>query len=295
LAGSALILLREGLEAALIVAIVLAYLRKLGRRDRFGPVWLGAGAAIAISTALGVVLFLTVGGLEGDTRKALFAAIMASAAGVLTWMVFWMRRQARLLKGELETKVDSALVVGSVAALAAVVFFGVLREGIETVLFFLAAAGQSSTVDSLIGGSLGLAAALVLAWGFYSGAKWLDLRQFFLVSGALVLLFAGGLLSRALAEVQLLGVIPTFWFPVFDVQAVALLSGDHFMGQLLRGLFGWDPAPSIEQLVVWLAYVGTVGTVYFRGVRAPLPRRPATPQLVPETAAVPDGVGSSQG
>jgi high-affinity iron transporter len=288
LTGSALILLREGLEGALIVAIVLAYLRKLGRRDRFASVWLGTAAAAGISVALGVALFLTVGNLEGDARRLVFALIMACAAGVLTWMVFWMRRQARLLKGQLETKVDAALLTGSVAALAAVVFFGVLREGIETVLFFLAAAGQTSTLNSLVGGSLGLTAALVLAFAFYSGAKWLNLRQFFMVSGALVLLFAAGLLARAVAEIQLLGAVPTYWYPVFDVSSVAALSGDHFLGQLLRGLFGWDPVPSIEELGAWAAYVTVVGTFYFRGVgRTPLRRRELVPSG-PAAAEAPD-------
>jgi high-affinity iron transporter len=284
--GSALILLREGLEAALIVAIVLAYLRKLDRRDRFGIVWLGTGVASAIALAVGVVLFLTVGNLEGDARKLTFAIIMSVASGVLTWMIFWMRRQARAIKGELHAKVDTALLAGSVFALAAVVFFGVLREGIETVLFFLAAAGQSSTVDSLVGGSLGLLGALVLAYAFYRGASWLDLRQFFTVSGALVLLFAAGLASRALAEFQVVGALPTFWYPVFDATSVAVLNTGNVIGQLLRGLFGWDPAPSIEEIGIWLAYVVVIGTLYFRGLA---PRRalarPGRPATAPPPAA----------
>jgi high-affinity iron transporter len=273
LVGSALILLREGLEGALIIAIVLAYLNRLGRRDRFPTIWAGAGAALAISFGVGVVLFSTIGNLEGDARRLTFAIIMASAAAVLTWMIFWMRRQARAVKGELQTKVDQALVAGSAGA--AVVFVGVLREGIETVLFFLAAAGQTSTVNSLVGGGLGLLAAVVLAYAFYRGAAWLDLRQFFMVSGAIVLLFAAGLLSRSLAEFQVLGYIPTLWYPVFDVTWIEPLAGGHFLGDLLRGLFGWDPAPSIEEMLVWLAYVATVGTLYFRGMPTPrlLPRR----------------------
>jgi high-affinity iron transporter len=276
--GSALILLREGLEAALIVAIVLAYLRKLDRRDRFGSVWLGTAIAGGIAIGVGVVLFLTVGELEGDARKWTFAIIMASAAAVLTWMIFWMRKQARLIKGELQAKVDTALVAGSTLALAAVVFFGVLREGIETVLFYLAAAGQTSTVNALVGGTLGMVAALVLAYAFYRGASWLDLRQFFMISGALVLLFAAGLLSRAFAELQVLGAIPTFWYPVFDVSSFAPLATDHFGGQLLRGLFGWDPAPSIEELLLWVTYIGVVGVFYFRGVGLPrLARRSPAP------------------
>jgi high-affinity iron transporter len=273
--GSALILLREGLEGALIVAIVLAYLRKLGRQDAFPAIWAGAGAALAIGVGVGTILFITVGELTGDARKITFSVIMLVAAGVLTWMIFWMRRQARAVKGELQQKVDSALIAGSAGALAAVVFIGVLRESIETVLFFLAAAGQTSTVNSLVGGALGLLVAMVLAWAFYRGASWLDLRQFFTISGAIVLLFAAGLLSRGIAELQVVGAIPTFLYPVFDASALTALTSGHFLGDLLRGLFGWDAAPSIEELLAWVAYVGIIGTLYFRGlgVRRPVVAR----------------------
>jgi high-affinity iron transporter len=292
--GSALILLREGLEGALIIAIVLAYLNKLGRKDRFPVIWAGAGAAIAIAAAIGTVLFLTVGELTGDARKVTFAAIMLTAAGVLTWMIFWMRSQARAVKGELQQKVDRALMAGSIGALAGVVFIGVLRESIETVLFFLAAAGQTSTVNSLVGGSLGLIGAILLATAFYKGAAWLDLRQFFAISGAIVLLFAAGLLSRGIAELQVLGTLPTFWYPVFDLTSLTFVApGDSFLGDLMRGLFGWDPAPSIEELVAWVGYVAVIGTLYFRGLPRPwfgrIPVRvsapkPAAPARTPETS-----------
>src|SRR5919202_1387519 len=264
--GSALILLREGLEGALIIAIVLAYLNKLGRRDRFPAIWAGAGAALGIALGLGIALFATIGELTGDARKVTFSVIMLAAAGVLTWMIFWMRKQARAVKGELQAKVDQALLAGSAGALAAVVFVGVLREGIETVLFYLAAAGQTSTVNSLVGGALGLLGAVVLAYAFYKGASWLDLRQFFTVSGAIVLLFAAGLLARGIAELQVVGALPTFWYPVFDLTWITPLASGHFLGDLLRGLFGRDAAPSIEELGGCLLFAGIVVTLFFRGL-----------------------------
>ncbi len=263
---SALILLREGLEAALIAAIVFAYLRKLDRRDKFGPVWLGVAAGTVLTLAVGVLLFATVGSLEGEARTLTFALIMLTASGVLTWMVFWMRKQARAMKGDLQRKVDVALVAGSTLALAAVVFFGMLREGLETVLFFLAAAGQSSTLESLAGGAIGLLGAIVLAYAFYRGASWLNLRTFFAVSGGLLLLFAAGLLARGVAELQVLGALPTFWYPVFNLAGFDPVSTGSVFGQFLRGLFGWDPAPSIEEIAVWAAYLGVVGTFYLRGL-----------------------------
>jgi high-affinity iron transporter len=287
--GSALILLREGLEGALIIAIVLAYLGKLGRRDRFPVIWAGAGLAIGIALALGVVLFATIGDLHGDARKITFTAIMLTASGVLTWMIFWMRKQARAVKGELQQKVDQALLVGSAGALAGVVFVGVLRESIETVLFFLAAAGQTSTLNSLVGGALGLAGAIVLAVAFYKGASWLDLRQFFAVSGAIVLLFAAGLFARGIAELQVLGAFPTFWYPVFDLSWITPIAPGNFLGDLMRGLFGWNPAPSIEELGAWVAYVAVIGTLYFRGLPRPwfgrMPVRAAAPKHAAPAAA----------
>ena len=289
---SALILLREGLEAALIAAIVFAYLRKLDRRDKFGPVWLGVAAGTVFTLVVGVVLFSTVGSLEGDARTLTFALIMLTASGVLTWMVFWMRKQARAMKGDLQRKVDVALVAGSTAALAAVVFFGMLREGLETVLFFLAAAGQTSTLESLAGGAIGLLGAIVLAYAFYRGASWLNLRTFFAVSGGLLLLFAAGLLARGLAELQVLGAIPTFWYPVFNLAEIDPLSTSSVFGQFLRGLFGWNPAPSIEEIAVWLAYLGVVGTFYLRG-HSPSPKAPKVRrQPAPAAAAEPAEPGA---
>jgi high-affinity iron transporter len=266
--GSALILLREGLEAALIAAIVFVYVDKLGRRDRFRVIWVGVLSAAVLAGIAGAVLVEVAGSLEGDERRYVFAGIMLSAAGVLTWMVFWMRSQARSMRSNLQTRVDAALLGGSAGALASVVFIGVLREGLETSLFFAAAVGQSSATESIIGGTIGLAGAVALGYAFYRGAAWLDLRRFFLFSGALLLLIAAGLLSRALSELQLTGAIPTFWFPVFNLQHVGVLTTNEWPGQLLRGLFGWDPAPSGEELGLWLAYVLAVGSFYFRGLPA---------------------------
>ncbi len=281
--ANALIMLREGFEAGLIVAILLAYLRKLDRKDAFRSVWLGTAAAAGVATAVGAVLFITIGELTGDARKLTFAIIMLIAAVVITWMVFWMRKQARAIKGDLERRVDVALAA-STGALVGVAFVAVLREGIETALFFIAAAGQASNTDAFIGGAIGFAAAIVLSYSVYAGSKWLNMRQFFSVSGALLLLIAAGLAARSLSEFQVVGLIPTFWFPVFDVTSVDLLSTSSTFGQMLRGLFGWDPAPSIEEIAIWAAYLAIVGTLYFRGLKpaprpAPAPVQSTAPEL----------------
>lgn len=277
--GSALILFREGLEGALIVAIVLSYLRKLGRRDAMRPVWWGVAAAVVLSVAVGAVLLAVVGGLEGDAEPISEAVIAFLAAGVLTWMIFWMRRQARAIRGELEAKVDAALAVGSVTAMVAVVFFGVAREGLETSLFFLAAAGGEAENGAgpgaaLLGGALGLGVAVALGYALYRGSHWLNLRQVFTVSGGLILVFAAGLLASGVAALQELG-LGSLWSPVYDVSGIDALGEEAFVGGVLNGLLGWSPDPSIEMIAVWLVYLVGVGSIYLRGL-SPLSSRPAT-------------------
>lgn len=266
--ASALILFREGLEGALVVAIVLAYLRTIGRRDGYRPVWLGTAAGIAVSLVGGVILFVTVGDLEGNAGLVADASIGFSAAAVLTWMVFWMRRQARNIRGELHAKVDAALGAGSVLAMVGVVFFAVVREGLESALFFLALGGEDiagGPVTAVLGGTLGLAAAVGIGFVFYRGARRLDLRPFFKVSGGAILVFAAGLLATAIGALQGLG-LPSAWAPVFDVRSVKILGDEAFLGGALNGLMGWNPAPSLEMILAWIGYLVVVGSLYLQGL-----------------------------
>lgn len=264
--GSALILFREGLEGALVVAIVLGYLRTLDRRDRYGAVWLGVGAGVAVSLMAGTILFVTVGDLEGDAGLVADALIGFSAAAVLTWMVFWMGRQARSIRSELHSKVDAALQAGSVAAMVSVVFFAVVREGLESALFFLAATGERSAAQSFFGGALGLTAAVIIGYAFYRGTRRLDVRQFFTVSGGLVLVFAAGLLATAVGALQGLG-LPSAWAPVFSLESVKALGDEAFLGGALNGLVGWNPEPSLEMILIWVFYLVVVGGAYLRVLR----------------------------
>ena len=206
--GAGVVMLREGFEASLIVGIVLAFLDRSGRRDGFRAVWLGAGAALAISIAVGIALFAVNAELEG-TAEALWEGIaMLAAAGLLTWMIFWMRRQARSIKRELEGQVQSALAGGSFLALAAVAFVGVLREGVETSLFLFSSFSGSDPVVSTIGAVVGLAVAVALGYAFYRGSSRLDLRRFFTITSGLLLVFAGWLLAGGLEELAEGGVLP---------------------------------------------------------------------------------------
>jgi high-affinity iron transporter len=262
-------MLREGFEAALVVAIVFAYLRKLDRLQMAGAVWAGVGAAALVSIALGVAVHLTVGSLEGATRLRAFAAVSLVAACVLTWMVFWMRRQARLIKGDLEQRVDQALVATRVGfALAMVAFLAVLREGIEAALFLIAAATEESGRDVLAGGLIGLLLAGIAAYAVYWGGRSLPLRAFFKVTGVVLIVFAAGLLARTVLYLQSAGDLGSFNLNgVYDVRSFDWLSSSSEVGKFLAAMFGWDPRPSIEQIVVWLGYVVPVTFLFLRPSR----------------------------
>ena len=179
-----------------------------GRRDGFWAVWAGALAAVAISVAAGITLFAIGAELEGRAEAIYEGVVMLTAAGLLTWMIFWMRKQARTIKRHLESQVEHALATGSALALALVAFVGVLREGIESALFLIAAVEGSDAIVSTISATVGVAGAVVLGYLFYKGASRLDLRRFFTVTSALLLLFAGWLLARGLHELQEAGIFP---------------------------------------------------------------------------------------
>ena len=189
---------REGFEAALVVAIVFAYLRKLKRLDLAGPVWAGVGAAALISVSIGLIVHLTIGDLEGAARLRAFAAVSLVAAGVLTWMVFWMRRQARLIKGDLEHRVDTALRASQVGfALALVAFLAVLREGVEAALFLIAAATEESGRDVLIGGLIGLVLVAARHTSCTGAADRCRCGCSSKVTGLVLIVFAASLSARA--------------------------------------------------------------------------------------------------
>ncbi|HET7044961.1 MAG TPA: FTR1 family protein [Gaiellaceae bacterium] len=206
--GAGLVMLREGFEASLIVGILLAFLNRTGRRDGFAAVWAGAGIAAAISVGVGALLFAVGAELEGTAEAAFEGGAMLLAAGLLTWMIFWMRTQSRGLKRELETQVEHALATGSAFALGLVAFISVLREGIETALFLFGTVEGSNRLVASTGAVVGLAAAIGLGYLFYRGSSRLDLRRFFTFTSVLLLVFAGWLLARGLEELAEGGIMP---------------------------------------------------------------------------------------
>ncbi len=277
--GAALLItLREGLEAGLVVSIVLAYLRQIGRRDAFRQVWLGIFAAFGLASAFGVAAYLVVGGLEGDARRIVFGAVSLAAATMLTWMLFWMRTQARTMSRHLREQVDAALRSESLWGVASVVFLAVVRDSIETVLFMLAILFGTSPLGWAVGAALGLAGAVALSFVIYQGGRRINLGLFFSVTGGMVLIIAAGLAAKGVAWLQEAGVVPTFLWPVWNLRQTALV-GHGAVAQFLNGLFGWNPQPSIEEVVVWVAYLAVFGYLFFLAGRPskPAPRRVEQP------------------
>ncbi len=206
--GAGVVTLREGFEASLVVGIVLAFLDRTGRRDGFLAVWAGALAAVALSILFAVGLFLVGAELEGTAEKVWEGSTMLAAAALLTWMVFWMRRQARTIRAHLEGRVQAALASGSALALGLVAFVGVAREGLETALFLFSSTEGGKSALSVIAGLVGLGLAVALGYAFYRGSSRLDLRRFFTLTSGLLLVFAGYLLASGLHELAEAEIIP---------------------------------------------------------------------------------------
>lgn len=275
--ASALITLREGLEAALIVGIVLGVLRKLDRMDRSRPVWAGVLVAVVVSIIAGLALNALGVALEGRGEEIFEGLAMLLAATVLTWMIFWMARQGRRIQAELELDVRRAVTVGSAWALFSLAFVAVVREGIETVLFLTAAALRqaqdtafsATAAQTLVGGALGLIVAVALGWLMLAAGKRLDVGAFFRVTGALLILFAAGLVAHGAHELQEAALLPTFIEHVWDVNHI--LDEDSAVGTFLKALFGYNGNPSLLEIIAYSAYFAVVGAASLRGGRAMVP------------------------
>ena len=257
-----LITLREGLEAALIVGIVLSALRRVGRKGYSRPVWLGVVVAIVVSVAAGLLLNALGVAFEGRGEEIFEGIAMLLAASVLTWMIFWMQRQGRQVQAELESDVRRAVASGSGWALFSLAFVAVVREGIETVLFLSAAAFSTSPAQTLVGGALGLIAAVVLGWLMFAAGKRLDVRAFFRVTSVLLILFAAGLTAYGVHELQEAGIVPVFVEHVWDTNPI--VDEGATVGVFLKALFGYNGNPSLLEVVAYMSYLVVVGVASLR-------------------------------
>lgn len=253
---SFLLSLREGLEIALIIGIVLGALVKIGRPDLKGVVW--AGTFSAIFASLACALFLTAVGasLEGQAEEIFEGFTMFLAAGVLTWMIFWMNAQSRNLRQEIESGVRQATLTGGKRGLFLLAFIAVLREGIELALFLSAAAFVTDDRLTVAGLFLGLLLAAFLGWSFFASTNRLNLRRFFGVTSFFLLLFAAGLVAHGVHEFNEVGWIPAVIEDVWNINSV--IDEQSFFGQLLTALFGYNGNPSLTEAIAYFFYFGII-------------------------------------
>jgi high-affinity iron transporter len=260
--------LREGVEGALIVSIIMAYLAKTGNASYFPRIWLGAAAALALSAVVGVILFVSVGGLRAPYEQAFEGLTLLLAATVVTWMLFWMRRQSAGVKGVLHARLDRALTQGGIWGLVALAFMAIIREGIETSLFLVGqvtAAGQASDTGPLwvvLGALAGLLLAVALGYGFYRGSRRLNLATFFRWTGIVLVFLDAGLLGTAVHEFTEIDVIRFGSQTAFDISSV--LPHESGIGQFLAILLGYTSRPEVIRLVIQGAYLVAVLALYLR-------------------------------
>jgi high-affinity iron transporter len=275
--------LREGVEAALIVAIVLAYLVRSGNGAEAGKVWVGTGVAALASILAGIVIFQTVGSMPSPYENYFEAGTLLVATAVVTWMLFWMRRQSMAIRGELHARLDRVLTEGSAWGLAVLAFTSVIREGLETSVFLVgqATSAQAAASSVLVGALIGLLAAIAIGWMFYTGTRRIDLRVFFRWTGIALIFIAAGLVSHAVHELIEIGVLTIGATPVFDISNV--LPDEAGVGQFLRAILGYSAAPEQSTLAVYLTYLVVVLALYLR------PAKPVTPPARPVGADAPQG------
>jgi high-affinity iron transporter len=273
--ASFLLSLREGIEAALIIAIVLGALGKMGRPDMRRAVWLGTISAIGVSLLAGIGLAAFGLSLEGAAEEIFEGFAMLLAASVLTWMIFWMHRQSRTIKGDLEDGVKLATTSNSSKALFSLAFLAIVREGIELALFLTAAQFAADGQSILIGALLGLAFAVLLGYLIFVSTVRLNLRAFFQVTGFLLILFAAGLVAHAVHEFNEVGWIPSLIDHVWDINYI--LDEKSTTGLMFKALFGYNGNPSLTEVLAYAGYVIaiTAGLQMANRPKVELSRKPA--------------------
>ena len=267
MASSLLITLREGLEIALVIAIMLAYLNKSGRGDRKRTVIAGGLAAAVTCIIAGFAFRQLVGDFTGKWEQAIEGILALLAVAVLTWMIFWMRSNARGIATELHSRIDAAIDQSNVA-LASIAFIAVGREGFETVLFLLGAETASASGTSVvIGGLIGLAISAVIGVALYAGSTKVDIRSFFNWTGLLLVLFAAGLFGKGIHEFRELFELEGSWYaaPLWTIESGAFAEGTSY--DFLKGLFGWHYSPERIRVVAYFAYLVPCLWLYFSGMR----------------------------
>jgi high-affinity iron transporter len=258
---SLLVTAREGLEMALIVTILLGYLRSIGHKEHFREIWIGVAVAAVLSIAVCVGLEVASKEMDARVREGFEGFTMLFAVAVLTWMLFWMKRQSAGISRELRAKVDTALTGGSVLALSLLAFSAVGREGLETALFlFAGSTNQGSDLGFVLGGLVGFGVAAAAGVVLYYGAARLPLKHFFTASAIVLMVLAAGLLTNALANLHAATIIPDLGVRPWDTDSALPMTST--LGKFLHTLVGYDSAPAIVQIVLYWFYLALVVTAY---------------------------------
>lgn len=277
--GNFLIGLREGLEASLVVVILVAYLVRSGRRELLPRIWAGVGLAVALSIGFGALLTYGPRRLTFEAQEAIGGTLSIVAVGFVTWMIFWMARHARDMSGELRGRVDAAAEAGW-GSMVVVAFLAVGREGLETALFIWSATQAatrdgSSTVAPLVGALLGILTAVAMGFAFYRGVLRIDLQKFFTWTGGLLIIVAAGVLAYGVHDLQEAGILPGLNNLAFDVSEQ--IPPGSLLGTLLKGIFNFSPATTWLEAIVWVAYVVPTSALFWRRTRPSKPQPTSAP------------------
>ena len=258
-----LITFREGLEAFLVVGVILSYLGRAGLHSYKRWIYVASGLGLVSAFVLGVIFQITYSGFESGIGKLyLKLVIMGFAVLVLSYMILWMSRNSRNMKGDVEKAIESAVTTGSMVTISLLAYVAVLREGFETVLFLGAIFGDEMSTDVLNGGLLGLVLAGIVTFGFFKGMRTLPLRLFFKMTGILVLLIAAGLLTNMVGIMQEMKLLPLVSEALFDISW--FISASSELGIFLKALFGYTPAPSLLQTLSYVIYFVFALTILYR-------------------------------
>ena len=264
--GSGLIGLREGLEAAIVVTILVAFLVKSDRRDALKWVWLGVTAAVAMTIAVFLVIQFGENTISGLAAEAIAGVSSLIAVAIVTTMVLWMKKAAATLSGELRGEMARALETGGLAVLS-LAFFAVGREGVETALFMVGYA-EAKTLWPLAGLIVGVLIAVAIAYGIYVGAVRINLAKFFTYTGAFLIVVAAGILSYGIGALQTVSWLPGLADKAFDI--TSWFNWSSWYGEVIQGIFNVTPTPTILQFALWLAYLVIVLALFLRPMRKPV-------------------------
>lgn len=289
--SNALIGLREGLEAGIIISILVAFLVRGGRRAALPLVWGGIAAAVVVSVAAGGVLTFTAARLTDRGTELFEAGTSLVAVALVTGMVFWMRHPVRALEEQLRGQISEALRIGPIAVIT-VTFLAVVREGLEAAIFVFVGAQGTGTTRPLLSFLAGVAVAIVLAWLLYQGTLRISLSRFFTITGVLLIFVAAGIFGHGVHDLQQAAVLPGLTAHAFDVNSV--IPVESWYGSLLHGIFNFSPRPTVLELLAWAGYVAAVLTTFLLSLRGHAPSRPVAERTAQQAEAL-DGAQRLRG